>query len=123
MSANFAALYKVMIGDVVTLSSSEGPVRLTVVGELVDYSWNKGTLILNRRDLVSWHDDLVHFFDVYLKNPDEANKVKDLISTKLGAQYGLQSLTRVELQQDIDETIEQLYGIAYAQQIVVMLVA
>lgn len=124
MSDNFAALYKVRVGDTVTLPSSQGQVRLQVVGQLVDYTWNKGTLILNRKDfLANWHDDLVSMFDVYVKDRQSANQIKDLISVKLGAQYGLQPLTRTELQTDIDETIEQLYGIAFAQQIVVMLVA
>lgn len=124
MSENFAALYKIKVGHVLTLLSNQGEVHLKVVGQLVDYSWNKGTLILNRNDLIAnWGDKLVSIFDIYLQSGQDPDSVKEMLSSKLGAQYGLEPLTRHELQAEIDDTIEKLYGIAYAQQVVVMLVA
>src|SRR5262249_48224939 len=124
MSENFAALHKHRVGDALTLPSGGGVVHMQTLGTLVDYSWNKGTLILNRADLIDhWRDELVSIFDIYLEDGQDPDDFKELISSRLGAQHGLQPLTRKELQDEIDDTIEKLYGIAYAQQVVVMLVA
>jgi putative ABC transport system permease protein len=50
ISENFAALHHVRTGDVLTLASTAGPVHLRVLGQLVDYSWNHGTILVNRAD-------------------------------------------------------------------------
>src|SRR5205823_5564802 len=60
---------------------------------------------------------------VYLKEESVPTDATRIIMTRLSAPFGLHALTRGELQERIDDIIERLYGIAYAQQIVVMLVA
>jgi putative ABC transport system permease protein len=123
-SENFAALYGVRTGDTITLTSPAGELKLLVAGTVVDYSWNHGSLVMNRRDyLEHFNDDKVDVFDVYLGAGSDFLAAKDAILKKYGAQYGLHALTRQELQERIDDMIERLYGIAYGQQIVVMLVA
>jgi putative ABC transport system permease protein len=123
-SENFAALYGVGIGDTVTLASPAGELKLDVAGTIVDYSWNHGSLIMNRRDyLEHFNDDKVDVFDVYLEKDNDPLATKQSILSKFGAQYGLHALTRRELQDRIDDMIERLYGIVYAQEIVVILVA
>lgn len=123
-SENFAALYGVHVGDTITLTSPGGELKLLVAGTTVDYSWNHGSLLMNRRDyLRHFSDDKVDVFDIYLKPDGDPLAAKDAMLKKFGAQYGLFALTRSELQQRIDNMIEGLYGIAYSQQIVVMLVA
>jgi len=123
-SDNFAALYGVHIGDTITLTSPDGELKLHVAGTMIDYSWNHGSLIMNRPDyLRHFQDPMVDVFDVYLKDGTDFLAAKEAILKKFGAQYGLHALTRMELQERIDDMIERLYGIAYSQQIVVMLVA
>ena len=91
---------------------------------MVDYSWNHGSIIMNRQDYVKhYKDDKVDVFDLYLKPGSDSLAAKDAMLKKFGAQYGLHALTRRELQERIDGMIEGLYGIAYGQQVVVMLVA
>lgn len=123
-SENFAALYNVKKGDIVTLPSKAGELKLEVVGSVVDYSWNHGTLIMNRKEFRTYYgDDKADVFDIYLKDGVDPLAAKQMLLTKYGATYGLHALTRKELQERIDDMIERLYGIAYGQQIVVMLVA
>ncbi len=123
-SENFAALYGVRVGDTITLTSPAGELNLLVAGTMVDYSWNHGSIVMNRRDyLKHFNDDKVDVFDIYLKRGSDSLAAKDAMLKKFGAQYGLHALTRQELQERIDSMIEGLYGIAYSQQIVVMLVA
>jgi putative ABC transport system permease protein len=123
-SENFAALYGVRAGDAITLPGQDGEFTVQVIGTIVDYSWNHGTLIMNRSDYLDhFADDKVDLFDVYLKDGRSAADAQKAILSRFGGPYGLHALTRHEFQERIDDMIERLYGIAYAQQIVVMLVA
>jgi putative ABC transport system permease protein len=65
----------------------------------------------------------VDVFDLYLAEGADPLQVRDDINHKLAAQHGLIVQTRDELQSYIDGMIERLYGIAYAQLVVVMCVA
>ena len=124
ISGNFAALHHVHKGDHITLKSANGEVKLHVIGTITDYSWNLGTILMNRRDYIAhWHDTSVSVFDVYLREGVDAKAAKALISAKLGAQHDLHPLTRVELKSHIDRMIERIHSIAYAQEIIVMIVA
>ena len=124
VSGNFAALHHVHKGDTIVLNSPTGEVKLKVIGVVVDYTWNLGTIIMNRRDYVEhWQDPSVTIFEVFLKDGVDAKDVKADIAAKLGAQYDLHPLTRTELKERVDEMLERLYGIAIGQEIVVVLVA
>lgn len=127
VSQNFAALHRVRDGDSISLKSDKGPVELMVLGRLEDYSWNHGTIFINRPDFLKyWNDSKVDVYDVYIPKgtkPETMKAVQENILRKYGAQNSLVILTRAELQTHIDNMIERLYGIAYSQQIVVMFVA
>jgi putative ABC transport system permease protein len=124
VSENFAALYGVRAGDTLTLPGRHGAVTLAVLGQVVDYTWNLGTVIVSRRDHQRhWQDGRVDLFDLYLRPGADAGAVKEKIAARFGARYDLQPLTRTELTAAVDQMIERLYGIAYGQQVVVMVVA
>jgi len=124
VSESFTALYGVDRGDTITLASPRGPATFRILGKLPDYTWNRGTIHVNRADfLQSWDDPTVDIFDVYLLAGEDVRAVQEAILRKLGPAHGLFALTRAELVERIDGVVEGLHGIAYAQQIVVMLVA
>jgi putative ABC transport system permease protein len=123
VSRNFAALYGVKTGDYITLHSAKGEVKLHIVGTIVDYTWNLGTITMNRDDYIEhWQDRSVTVFEVYLKPGVDAKTVKTNIAAKLG-HYDLHPLTKVELKERVDDMIERLYSIALGQEVVVVLVA
>ncbi len=124
VSGNFAALHHVHAGDTITLKSPKGEVQFQIIGTVVDYTWNLGTIIMNRRDYVKhWEDHSVTVFDVYLHDGVDPSAAKAKIAARLGAQYDLHPLTRDELKTHIEQMIERLYRIALGQEIVVVLVA
>jgi putative ABC transport system permease protein len=124
VSDNFPPLHGIDVGSTIALPGRFGEVKLKVVGTLTDYSWALGTIVMHRRDYVkNWGDTKVDVFDVYLRAGADPKAAKERIAARLGAQYDLHPLTRTELQGHIDQMIERFYGIAYAQQIVVMVVA
>ncbi|MBI3821864.1 MAG: ABC transporter permease [Planctomycetes bacterium] len=124
ISGNFAALYHVHKGDHITLKTPKGEVKFHVIGAVEDYSWNLGTIYMNRKDYIAhWEDTTVTVFEVYLQsgvNPDDA---KNKIAAKLGAQYDLHPLTRAELRVRVVKIIEDLYLVALGQEVVVVVVA
>src|SRR5262249_31913825 len=124
VSENFASMQGVDLRDPILLASPRGPVSLKVIGKLPDYTWNLGTILMNRSDYLKyWDDPAVDVYDVYLQPGQDVRTVQEAILRQLGPEHGLFVLTRAELAARIDSVIERLYAIAYAQQIVVMLVA
>src|SRR5262249_49749846 len=47
-SQNFLDKHGMAVGDTVTLPIARGEVRLRILGSFVDYSWNMGTLFVDR---------------------------------------------------------------------------
>jgi putative ABC transport system permease protein len=124
VSNNFAALFHVQPGDHITLPGKRGVLKLRVVGSVLDYSWNRGSLIMDRAFYrQEFEDRLVDAFDVFLKPGADAVAVRQRIMQHGGMQAGLVVMTRQDVRQLIVDMIRRLYGISYAQQVVVMIVA
>lgn len=124
VSENFAVLHRVSIGDVLSLRGPHGPVPLKVIGTVLDYSWNRGTVLVDREQYRKLFDDnLVDAYDVYLRPAADVATVRETISRRWGAEQSLVVMTRGELRQVIIDMIRRLYSLAYAQELVVGLVA
>ncbi len=127
VSENFAALHGVHEGDAFTLQGPRGPVALRVIGKLVDYSWNRGTIFMDRERYIELFDDpLVDLFDVYLRQgatPAEVRATQETIQKRWWAEMGLVAITRAQLREDIRALILRLYSVAYAQEFIIGLVA
>lgn len=124
VSDNFAALYRVKEGDVISVRGRDGPVELQVAGVVVDYSWNLGTLIMDRaRYKEHFNDPLVDVFDVFLKPDADREAARAAVRKNWEAQHALVVLTREEFRERIHGIITSLYDIAYAQEAVVGVVA
>jgi putative ABC transport system permease protein len=124
MSENFAVLHHVKVGDTVTLGGPRGPVNLRVVGTVVDYTWNRGTLVLDRQQYVdAFQDAKVDSFDVYLKPGADVNAAREMIANRYAADLSLVVLTRDELRETIRSMVRRLYALSYVQQLLVGLVA
>jgi putative ABC transport system permease protein len=124
ISENFAAIHGLDKGDTLTLTSTKkGEVSLTIIGKVVDYSWNHGTVFIHLPVfLANWNDHGVDIFDVYLRHPSNIETAKT-VKKSIANTHGLWVSDRAEVQAQIDSMIERLYGIAYGQQIVVMFIA
>lgn len=126
VSENFALLHHVRPGDRIALRGPHGPVSAAVIGTMLDYSWGQGTVIMDRQQYRrQFEDELVDVYDVYLRpgGGGSAEAVRDTIARRWGAQESLVVLTRDELRQKIREAIRTIYGVGYAQETIVVLVA
>ncbi len=131
VSENFAALHKVKVGDHIEVDGPEGPLRLEVIGTIVDYTWNRGTIVVDRawfRD--KFRDQQVDVFDVYLRPEDgkpateeDRQAVIAELTARLGKEDAIFGVTRSNLRGDLVNQLRRIYGLAYAQQSVVGVVA
>lgn len=125
VSENFAAKHRLDAGDILTLDSThKGRVRFLILGKVADFSWPHGSVLMSQRDFTeAWDAMRVNWFDVYVRPGQSVADAQALLNKRFGAQHGIWVSTKEKLQTEIDEAIERLYGIAYAQQIVVVFVA
>src|SRR5262249_23934705 len=125
VSQNFLDKHGKKIGDRITLSVARGAVEVCIIGAFVDYSWNMGTLFVDRAPHAA--DFNTHFVDVYDCYLPRANRDPDAFRQRVqqsswGAQHALYVLTREELYEHILNMIRRLYGLAYTQQFLVVMV-
>src|SRR5262249_60254460 len=78
LSDTFPARHGVRAGGAVAIDGPDGRVELEVIGPLQDYTWNRGTLIVNR----AWYartfkDDQIDLFDVWLRPGEDRAAVAD----------------------------------------------
>ncbi|MHB1424484.1 MAG: FtsX-like permease family protein [Gemmataceae bacterium] len=123
VSENFAALYGVQPGDHIAIRGRDGMLSLEVIGTMVDYTWNRGTLLVDR----AWFnkvfgDDLVDIWDIYLRPGANPNKVRAEIHAKWGRQEAVYGSTRAEMHKSIEDGIDRVYLLGYAQFFIVALV-
>ncbi|MCS6849693.1 MAG: FtsX-like permease family protein [Gemmataceae bacterium] len=122
VSANFAALHRVGIGDRIALTGPRGPVELRVVGTFLDYSWNRGTVLVDRQTyLARFQDPLVDLFDVYLE-PLAASEAEQRVR-QWAADQALAVTGREELVEQVRGVIRRVFGVAYVQEAVLGIVA
>jgi putative ABC transport system permease protein len=124
VSENFAAQFGVRPGDRLTVPGRTGPLELEVLGTVVDYTWNRGTVLVDR----DWYartfaDNLVDVYDVYLRPGSDPVAVKRLIEGRWGKSEALYAETRPAVQRAVTEGVRKVYNLAYAQQFVVGVVA
>jgi putative ABC transport system permease protein len=124
ISQNFAALYNVHDGDHFKIPGRKGEIEVEVVGTVVDYTWNRGTIILD----LAWfrkefNDSQVDVYDLFLSPQADIQAVRKDIMDRYSASEALFVVTRKEVNDDVQTTMRRVYGLAYAQQTVVGMVA
>jgi putative ABC transport system permease protein len=127
VSENFAALHHVGVGDSIAVPGRTArAIKLEVIGTLPDYTWNRGTILVDRKwfseEFGDWEVDV---FDVYLKPGADVAAVKADLERPDGwaRRQAVYLATREELHAAINDELQRVYNLAYAQQFVVGLVA
>jgi putative ABC transport system permease protein len=124
VSDNLAALQHLSLGEVLEVAAPAGVVRLPVVGIIVDYSDQQGTILMDRTLFERyWHDDSVNVFRVYLKPGVAAPDVRQRILDRYAGTRQVFVLTNGELKQYILKITDQWFGLTSVQIAVAVLVA
>jgi putative ABC transport system permease protein len=125
VSENFAALHKVKKGDFYLVRGKGGKeLRLEVIGTVVDYTWNRGTILMDRAWFVKeFEDSQVDIYDLFLAPGVDARAVRREIEAKWRDKDAVFVMTRAEIHKEVSSQLQRVYALAYAQQLVVGLVA
>lgn len=125
VSENFAQQHGVRPGDLVSLPSAKGLVQLRVCGMTTDYSCSRGTIFVDRQRYHAILDaERMDEISVYLPQGVDAETArKTLLREPWAADARLCVLTRPELKDHVLGMVQRIFQLAYAQEVVVGLVA
>jgi putative ABC transport system permease protein len=121
---NLAQLQHLKLGDILEVPAPKGLIRLPIVGIIVDYSDQQGTIFMDRSLFIRyWNDDSVNVFRVYLTRGARIPEVRQRILEKYAGQRQVFVLTNQELKSYILKVTDQWFGLTSVQIAVAVLVA
>jgi putative ABC transport system permease protein len=121
---NLARLRGLHLGDSIEIPAPEGLIRLPVVGIVVDYSDQQGTIFMDRSVYQKfWRDDSVNIFRVYLARGAAVPEVKRRILERYAGARQVFVLTNGDLRAYILKVTDQWFGLSIVQIAVAVLVA
>ena len=124
VSDNLAQLQHLTLGEPLEVAAPYGVIRLPIVGIIVDYSDQQGTILMDRRLFQQyWHDDSVNLFRVYLAPGASMPDVRRRILERYAGQRQVFVLTNAELKEYILKITDQWFGLTSVQIAVAVLVA
>jgi putative ABC transport system permease protein len=124
VSDNLAELQHLTLGETLEIPAPYGLIRLPIVGIIVDYTDQQGTILMDRSLFIKyWHDDSVRDFRVYLKSGVAASAVREGIQERYAGQRQVFVLTNHELKSYILKITDQWFGLTSVQIAVAVLVA
>jgi putative ABC transport system permease protein len=124
VSDNLAELQHLSLGDVIEIPAPYGLLRLPIVGIIVDYSDQQGTILMDRSVFIKyWHDDSVRDFRVYLAPGATVSEVRQRILDRYAGRRQVFVLINSELKGYILKIAGQWFGLTSVQVAVAVLVA
>jgi putative ABC transport system permease protein len=124
VSDNLAQLQHVSVGELLDVPAPYGTIHLPIVGIIVDYSDQQGTILMDRSVFVRyWHDDSVNVFRIYLKPGTALSDAKRRIVERFAGERRVFVLTNSELKSYILKVTDQWFGLTSVQIAVAVLVA
>lgn len=124
ISDNFATLRRIARGHTIELPTPTGLLRLPVLGVVLDFSDQQGTILIDRRLYVKhWQDDTIDVFRIYAAPGTSIPELRQALLDRFGAQTRLFVFTNQELRDYILGITDQWFGLTYVQILVAVLVA
>ena len=124
VSDNLAQLQRLKIGEMLEIPAPHGVIRLPIVGIVLDYSDQQGTILMDRTVFQRyWHDDSVNIFRVYVKPGAPTADVRQRIIERFAGERQVFVLTNAELKSYILKVTDQWFGLTSIQIAVAVLVA
>jgi putative ABC transport system permease protein len=124
VSDNFAQLKGLRLGDALELAAPYGLIRLPIVGVVVDYSDQQGTIMMDRAVFIRyWHDDSVNVLRVFTAPGESPMAVRQRILERFAGTRQMFVMTNAEAQAYIMKVIGQWSSMTSIQTAVALLVA
>lgn len=124
VSDNLAQLQRLRLGETIEIDAPYGTMRLPIVGIVLDYSDQQGTLLIDRAVFKRfWHDDTINALRLYLNPGARVPDVKQAILERYAGERQVFVLTNTELKAYILKITDQWFGLTSIQIAVAVLVA
>jgi len=124
VSDMLAELQHLKVGDILELPAPLGVLKLPIVGIVVDYSDQQGSILMDRKVFVRyWRDDTVNVFRIYLAPGAQISDVKQRILERYQGERQVFVLTNPELRAYIIRITDQWFALTSVQIAVAVLVA
>jgi putative ABC transport system permease protein len=121
---NLAQLQHLTLGDMLDVPAPKGLIHLPIVGVILDFSDQQGTIFMDRTLFTRyWNDDSVNVFRVYLQPGAAVPEVRQRILEKYAGQRQVFVLTNQELKSYILKVTDQWFSLTSVQIAVAVLVA
>ena len=124
VSDMLAELQHLKVGDILELPAPLSVLKLPIVGIVVDYSDQQGSILMDRKVFVRyWRDDTVNVFRIYLAPGAQISDVKQRILERYQGERQVFVLTNPELRAYIIRITDQWFALTSVQIAVAVLVA
>ncbi|MCA2972052.1 MAG: ABC transporter permease [Acidobacteriaceae bacterium] len=124
VSDNFALQHRRKAGEMLRLNTPAGPLDLPILGTVVDYSDQKGSILLDRAVYEKyWKDDSVNVVRMYLEPGVTVAQMRDRVAAQMGDRYKYFVFTNEDLRSYILKITDQWFGLTYIQIAVAVLVS
>ena len=124
VSDNFALQHRRKAGEMLRLNTPAGPLDLPILGTVVDYSDQKGSILLDRAVYERyWKDDSVNVVRMYLEPGVTVAQMRDRVAAQVGDRYKYFVFTNEDLRSYILKMTDQWFGLTYIQIAVAVLVS
>jgi putative ABC transport system permease protein len=125
ISENLVARHPQLRGaKTIELSTPEGRAPLPILGVIVDYTFETGTLLINRGLFMkTFKDALVDTFQIYAQPGANIENLRHAIENLLGAEFNLYVLTNREFKHSILGAIDQLFALAVSLEILTLIIS
>jgi putative ABC transport system permease protein len=124
LSDNLALQSGLKLGDVMEIRSPSGILRLPVLAITIDFSDQRGALLMDRSLYVEkWKDPTVNLFRVYTKKGIAPEEAKRRILERFASERKLFVMTNQQVREYILKVTDQWFGLTYMQIFVAVLVA
>jgi len=124
VSESLAKLQGLRLGEVLQIPAPNGVISLPIVGIVLDYSDQQGTILVDRAVFIKyWNDDSVNVFRIYLTPGVRAADVRDALLARFSGERQIFVFTNAELKRYILKITDQWFGLTSVQIAVAVLVA
>lgn len=124
VSDNLALIQHIQKGDTIEIATPRGVLRMPVLGVIMDFSDQKGSIFLDRTLYIKyWGDDTVNVFRVYVTPGANQQAVRRRIEQEIGGVRSLFVFTNSEVKKFVLDITDQWFGMTYVQIAVAALVA
>ena len=124
VAENFAQLHGLGLGDTVEIPAPYGPVRLPIVGVIVDFVDQQGTVFIDRSVFLRhWRDDTVSDFRVFAADGASVAEIRRRILELYAGTRHVFVLTNEESRQYILRVADQWFALMNVQIAIAVLVA